>query len=346
MKAIIIIIGVLTGILLGLLPWNKNQKPLWWKLLVSLSVCITICLSILPPIAGTFSDAYYVNTLGRKNTINVLVETENLTTSFDKNIGMWLIKEQRNEEDVPNFLIVNKQTLPKEFETSESLIIKAKFDVRYNAYVYYSTVTVNPLMTFPYIPDLEERVKILNFHVPMAWIAVLAYLISMIYSIKFLRNRDMKNDIFASSSAYLGTIFTILATVTGMIWARFNWGAFWNWDPRQTSIFILLLIYFAYFALRASVENKELKARLSSVYSIIAFVTVPFLVFVLPRIVSGLHPGSADDTSLGPIMSGGSDMLNLNKQIVFSIALASFTMAFFWILNIYNRYKLIKEKYD
>lgn len=346
MKAIIIIFGVLVGILLGLLPWRKTQKPLWWKVFVSSSICLTILLGILPPIAGTFSDAYYVYTLGRNNTINVLIEKENLTSTFDKNIKMWLVKEQKGMEDAPNFLIVNKQTLPKEFETSESMIIETKFDARYNAYVYYSTVSVNPIMTFPYIPDLEERVKILNFHVPMAWIAVLAYLISMIYSIQYLRKRDMKNDIFASSSAYLGTVFTILATVTGAIWAKFNWGSFWNWDPRQTSIFILLLIYFAYFVLRASVENKELKARLSSVYSIIAFVTVPFLVFVLPRIVSGLHPGSADDKSMGPIMSGGSDMLNLNKQIVFSISLASFTMIYFWILNVYNRYKLIKEKYD
>jgi len=346
MKAIIIILGVVLGIVLGLLPWKSTRKPFWWKIVVIVSVSLTIFLGIIPPIAGTFSDAYYVFSLGRTNTINVLVETENLTTSFDKNINMWLIKEQKSKEDTPNFLIIPKQTLPKEFETSESLIIKAKFDTRYNAYVYYSTYAINPFMTFPYIPDLEERVKILNFHVPMAWIAVLAYLISMIHAIQYLRKRDMKNDIFASSSAYLGTIFTILATVTGMIWAKFNWGAFWNWDPRQTSIFILLLIYFAYFALRSSISNNELKARLSSVYSIIAFVTVPFLVFVLPRIVSGLHPGSADDSSMGPILSGGSDQLNINKQIVFSLALASFTMLFFWILNIFNRYKLLKENYD
>ncbi|MFH1050779.1 MAG: cytochrome c biogenesis protein [bacterium] len=346
MKAIIIIIGVLFGIIFGLYPWNKTIKPLWWKIVVTASICLTIIFGIIPPIAGTFSDAYYVYSLGRSNKINVLIETKDLSTSYDKNINMWLIKEQKSKDDNPNFLIIPKQTLPQEFENSESIIVKTKFDARYNAYVYYSTVEINPFMTFPYIPDLEERVKILNFHVPMAWVAVLAYLISMIYSIQFLRNQDMKNDIFASSSAYLGTVFTILATVTGMIWAKFNWGAYWNWDPRQTSIFILLLIYFAYFALRSSVENKELKARLSSVYSIIAFVTVPFLVFVLPRIVSGLHPGSADDSSLGPIMSGGSDMLNLNKQIVFSLALASFTMLFFWILNIYNRYKLLREKYD
>jgi heme exporter protein C len=346
MKAIIIIFGVVGGILLGLFPFKNSAKPVWWKYLVVFLITITILFGIIPPIAGTFSDAYYVHSIGRTNKINVLVRTNNLNISFDKNIKMWLVKEQSDKESTPNFLIVPKQTLPKEFESSSSLIIKTKFDPRYNAFVYYSTVTINPFMTFPYVPDLEERIKILNFHVPMAWIAVLAYLISMIYAIQFLRKRDLKYDILASNSAYLGTIFTILATVTGMIWAKFNWGAFWNWDPRQTSIFILLMIYFAYFVLRASIDNKELKARLSSVYSIIAFVTVPFLVFVLPRIVSGLHPGSANDNTSGPILSGGSDQLNLNKQIVFSLALASFTLLFFWILNILNRFKLLREKYD
>ena len=65
---------------------------------------------------------------------------------------------------------------------------------------------------------------------------------------------------------------------------------YWNWDPRQTSIFILLIIYGAYFLLRSAVEDEERRARMASVYSILAFISVPFLVFIIPRIYMSLHP--------------------------------------------------------
>jgi heme exporter protein C len=72
------------------------------------------------------------------------------------------------------------------------------------------------------------------------------------------------------------------------------WGVYWNWDPRQTSIFVLLLIYAALFALRSSIEDVARRRQLSAVYSLFAFVTMPFLIFVAPRISdSTLHPNCA-----------------------------------------------------
>lgn len=346
MKAVIIIIGVVLGIVLGILPNNNKPKPMWWKLLAVFLVIATISFALLPPIAGNFSDAYYVSSIGKQNPINIKIEIKNLKYSFNQKQNQWIITEQSGEKSSPNFINIQGHKLPGEFQYATTLVIKTKYEITKNAYQYLSTEYINPLITLPYIPDLEERARILNFHVPMSWIGTLAYLLSMIYSIQYLRKRDLKSDLYASSSAILGTLFTILATVTGAIWAKFNWGEFWNWDPRQTSIFVLLLIYFAYFALRSAIGNKELKARLSSVYAIIAFITVPFFVFVLPRIISGLHPGSADDTTSGPILSGGSDTLNFNKQMIFSLSMTSFTVLFFWLFNILKRYKLLKENYD
>ncbi len=344
MKALIIILGVTLGTFLGFYPSLFKPKPTWWKVLLISSVTLTIIFGLLPPIAGNFADAYYLNAKGINKAINVKISTNNLTSTFDEKNNNWIIKDQVSAEDSPNFIIVDNIKLPTEFKTKNSdIVIKTKFNKSKNAFMYYSTEYINPLLTLPYVLDLEERIKILNFHVPMAWIGVLAYLLSMIYSIQYLRKKDLHYDTIASTSASLGTIFTILATVTGMIWAKFNWGTYWNWDPRQTSIFILLLIYFAYFALRSAIDNEEMKAKLSSVYAILAFVTVPFFVFVLPRITSGLHPGSADDDNLGPILSGGSNMLNINKQFIFGLALASFTMLFFWLLNLVLREKKLKE---
>jgi heme exporter protein C len=194
---------------------------------------------------------------------------------------------------------------------------------------------------FPIIPGLEEKAKIIFFHVPTAWITVLAFLVSLIYSVKYLRKRNLDDDIKAYSAAQLGIIFCILATVTGSIWAKFTWGAFWHWDPRETSIFILLLIYGAFFALRSAIEAEDKRAALSSVYLIIAFLTVPFFIFIMPRIMVGLHPGSANDDNAGPVVDF---KMNRNMQLVFYISLTAFTILFFWMWSLNNKVILYKEK--
>lgn len=188
----------------------------------------------------------------------------------------------------------------------------------------------------PVIPGLYDKARIIYLHVPMSWIAVLSFLLSMINSVQYLRKRDVVYDLKAYSTAEVGFIFTILATVTGSLWAKFNWGSYWNWDPRETSIFILLLIYGAYFSLRSAIENPEQKAKLSSVYSIIAFVTVPFFIFIMPRIVESLHPADTIVDSQGKI--------NMNPVMlsIFLFSLLSFTLLFFWILNIKIRSEKLK----
>lgn len=194
---------------------------------------------------------------------------------------------------------------------------------------------------FPFIPGLGENAKIIFFHVPTAWITVIAFLMSSIYSFKYLKNKNLDDDVKAYVANQLGIIFCILATVTGAVWAKFAWGAFWSWDPRQTSIFALLLIYGAWFALRSSIESEEKRATLSSVYSLIAFVTVPFFIFIMPRIMTGLHPGSADDEISGPIVNF---KMNENMLLIFFLSLLAFTILYFWMWNIGYKSILFKDK--
>jgi heme exporter protein C len=189
---------------------------------------------------------------------------------------------------------------------------------------------------FPFIPGLEDKARILFYHVPMAWTAVLAFFVSMGYGIKYLTKKNLDDDVRSAASAGLGLLFCILATVTGSVWAKFNWGSFWNWDPRQTSIFVLLLIYGAYFALRSALELDERKATLSAVYSIIAGVTVPFFIFIMPRIVASLHPE--------PIVNAeGKIHMNTTMLIVFLSSLAGFTALYFWMLSLSIRAKLLEH---
>ncbi len=180
---------------------------------------------------------------------------------------------------------------------------------------------------FPIIPGLEDKARILFFHVPCAWLSVLCFLASMIFGIRYLRTKSPIDDIRSASAAGLGLLFCILATATGAIWAKFSWGTFWNWDPRQTSIFILLLIYGAYFGLRTSIDIEERRATLSAVYAIIAAVIMPFFMFVMPRILASLHPEPLLNTR-------GEVHMNGTMLTVFLSSVAGFTAFCFWLWTI------------
>jgi heme exporter protein C len=207
--------------------------------------------------------------------------------------------------------------------------------------LYMALITVLAF-TIPigFIPGLGERARIIFLHVPSAWLSVIAFFVSMLYGIKYLNSRDIVNDIKSSASAEIGFLFCFVTTVTGSIWAKFNWGSFWNWDPRETSIFVLLLIYGAYFVLRSAIDIEDRKATLSAVYSIIAFVTVPFFIFIMPRIMPGLHPGSkGDPEGAGPVVSFKMDP---NMRILFFASLIGFTLVYFWVFKIRTKAEVLK----
>lgn len=207
----------------------------------------------------------------------------------------------------------------------------------------YFPVVEHPVKWYEiqHIEGLGEKVKIIFFHVPLAWLSVIAFLGATVSSIKYLKSKKPGNDYKALSFLQIGFVFTILTTLTGAIWARFSWGSFWNWDPRQTSILFLLFIYGALFALRSAIEDKDKRAKLSSVYCIITFLMVPFFIFVLPRLVASLHPGSANDVSIGPIISF--DIQNI-MQIIYFLSLFSFSLLLYWLWKLNYKSILIKNK--
>ena len=179
--------------------------------------------------------------------------------------------------------------------------------------------------------------RILFFHVPQAWVATLSFLLSMIGSVLFLAKKRTRDDHLALASAELGFVFCVLATVTGSIFAKVTWGSYWNWDPRETSIVLLLMIYSAYFALRSAVPDGEKKKRFAAVYAILAFVTVPFLVFIMPRITVSLHP---EDT-MNPA-SPGMDPTTLK---VFLGSMAAYTGLYVWMLRLRMRVLVLEHRH-
>ncbi len=185
---------------------------------------------------------------------------------------------------------------------------------------------------------LGDTSRIFYFHVPVAWVSVVAFLVAMINSVQYLRTKNLRHDTNSAISSRIGLLFAFLATVTGSIFAKAAWGSFWNWDPRETSLFVLLLIYGAYLALRSAVPEETKKAALSSVYSILAFVTVPFLIFVVPRVFKSLHPtDSIVDKSMKIQMSG-------QVSSLFFPSLAAFTVLFFWMYYLEQKVELKTKK--
>jgi len=113
--------------------------------------------------------------------------------------------------------------------------------------------------------------RIFFFHVPIAIVTFIAYGIAMYHGIRYLGTKDLTYDSKSVSAAALGTVFCALATISGSVFAKYTWGSYWNWDPRETSIVALLLVYLAYFSLRTAIAEPVKRANLSSVYSILGF---------------------------------------------------------------------------
>lgn len=172
--------------------------------------------------------------------------------------------------------------------------------------IWLAGVAFAVMKLIPPAEGLGYLVRIAFFHIPVAWVSVLAFLVSAVAAGQYLRTRERKYDWMSACSAQLGICFCLLATVSGAIFAKLTWGAFWNWDPRQTTVFTLLLLYGAYLALRTAIEDEIKRAAVSAVYALLSFVTVPFLVFIIPRMYFSLHPepvlNSAGKVAMEPIM--------------------------------------------
>lgn len=196
------------------------------------------------------------------------------------------------------------------------------------------------LMPVPKIPILNESIRNQYFHVSMWFSMMIVLIISVVYAIRYLSNGKIHDDIVSLETANAGVILGILGLITGSIWAKFTWGAFWSGDPKQNGAAIALLIYLAYFVLRGSFTDPQQRARISAIYNIFAFSTLIPLLYILPRLTDSLHPGS-----------GGNPGFNIydldnSMRMVFYPSIIGWTMLILWISSLRVRMNLLKEKID
>lgn len=192
----------------------------------------------------------------------------------------------------------------------------------------------------PQLNILEQSIRNLYFHVPM-WFAMMALMFtSLVYSIRYLSKQKMQDDVKASAFATVGFLFGMLGIMTGSIWARVTWGAWWVFEEvKLNGAAAALLVYAAYFILRGSFEDEEKKARYSAVYSIFAFTMFMVLINVIPRISnSSLHPGNGGNPGFN------SYDLDNDLRLVFYPAVIGWILLAVWISSLIIRMKMIFRK--
>ena len=147
--------------------------------------------------------------------------------------------------------------------------------------------------------------RIIHFHVPSAITTYVAYLIVFVGSILYLWKKDMRYDRWAVVACELGVLFNALMLMTGMIWGRQRWGAWWIWEPRLTTAFVLLIIFIGYLVLRSMIENDVTRARFAAVFGIIGFIDVPIVHYSIKLWGNIMHPEvikSVSNTGMPPDM--------------------------------------------
>ena len=165
--------------------------------------------------------------------------------------------------------------------------------------------------------------KIFYLHVPLAWVTILAFLVIFVCSILFLAKGNIIYDNIARSSAKIGFIFNSLMLISGSIWAKAVWGAWWTWDPRLTTSLILWFMYICYLLIRNSNFEEERGAKFAAVIGIIGFADIP-IIALSTTLWQTLHPAEL-------IFQGG---LTVPMLITLMVCVLGFTLFYILLMTI------------
>lgn len=172
-----------------------------------------------------------------------------------------------------------------------------------------------------------DSVRIMYVHVPTAWIAYLAFVITAVASGCSLvrKHRTLGFDRVAGASAEVGVLFMAMTLITGSLWGRLTWGTFWQWDPRLTTTLFLFVTYVGYLAIRRVDVDTVRRARRSAVIALLAVLEIPLVHFsvVLWR---SLHQEASVLNTDGDVRLDGLMLFTLFSGVV------AFTLMFVWLV--------------
>ena len=153
-------------------------------------------------------------------------------------------------------------------------------------------------------------VRIMCIHVPLAWLAMMCYSLMALAALGTLVWRHPLADVALKAAVPIGAVFTALALATGSIWGKLMWGAWWVWDARLTSVFVLLLMYLGILALTRAIDDPTRAARAAAIITLVGFINIPIIKFSVdwwntlhqPASVLRLDGPTIDPSMLWPLM--------------------------------------------
>jgi heme exporter protein C len=167
--------------------------------------------------------------------------------------------------------------------------------------------------------------RIIFVHVPLAWLAYLAFFVVFVASLGWLWTRRPWFDALAVASAEIGVLFTGLFIIAGSIWAKPTWGVWWTWDPRLVTTAIMFMMYVGYLLLRSLSTDFAQRATRAAVVGVIAVVDIP-IVHLSVLWMNSLH-------QLPTVMrAGGSPALDAAMGLALGVSVVAFTLVYFWFV--------------
>lgn len=124
-----------------------------------------------------------------------------------------------------------------------------------------------------------ETVRIMYVHVPAAWMSLFCYVGLAISAAVGLIWKHPVADVAARATAPIGACFTFLALLTGSLWGKPMWGAWWVWDARLTSVLVLFFLYLGYMALNSAFDDPQRGSKASAILAMVGLVNVPIIKF-------------------------------------------------------------------
>ncbi len=203
------------------------------------------------------------------------------------------------------------------------------------------------LLDVPRLPQLQETIRNLYFHVCMWFTMMVLFSVSVVHALKYLKKNELKHDIYSRQFAVVGIVFGLLGYATGVIWMSYTWAdpnnaAFVSFsavakEPKLIGTAIALLIYAAYLVLRDSIQDTDKKARVAAVYNLFAFAFLFPTIWILPRMLPSLHPGQEGNPALNK------DDVDVRMRLVFYPAIIGWTLLGIWIANLKMRLNMVRE---
>jgi len=343
-----------------------NFKKNWWKLLAAiLTIYVLIAGFKIPLQPGILELSNSSAVTGELYSTEIRTYNTFLKSAKDLNVWIWLSNDKLIKANTVD--VINETNLSASFEIPTDIKYESKKDLtvkllidseteghyflnsaltikrgnkpgsKYGKYFGLDVIKSKKRIAFPFQHILYETNRNTFFHVAIWMSMFLLLLVSCYYSIRYLIKPQNNFDYRSSSLTTVAIVFGVAGLLTGSMWAKYTWGAFWTSDVKLNMTAISMLIYLGYWILRGSITDLESRARISSVFNLFAFVILMILVMVIPRLTDSLHPGNGGNPAFSTY-----DLDN-TMRLVFYPAIIAYFLIGLWIAQINYRYLNIKN---